>query len=71
MILHGSPLNGGIPPAILLNVALLGSTLDCNGRMHYFLLLYSLAVLLLVILPDSFFECGTSWYSFQFSLAVL
>ena len=35
--------------------------------MHSFLLLYSLAVLLLVILPCNLFDCGTSWHSFQYS----
>ena len=46
MILRGSPLNCGIPG----NSFDCGtpSTLDCDSHMHSFLLLYSLAVLLLV-----------------------
>ena len=39
---------------------------DCGSHMHSFLLLYYNAVLLLVILPGSLFDCGTSWHSFQF-----
>ena len=58
--------------AILLIVAHLGNTLDCDSRMYYyFLSLYSFAVLLLVKLSGSFFDCGTSWHFFQFSLVVL
>ena len=45
-----------------------GSTFDCGSRIHSFLLLYYLAVLLLVILPGSLFDCGTSWNSFQFDI---
>ena len=54
MILRGSPLNCCIPGNSF-DCSTLGNTLDCDSRMHSFLLLYSLAVLLLVILPGSFF----------------
>ena len=47
MIIPGSPLNCGIPD----NSFDSSGTFDCDSRMHSFLLLYSLAVLLLVILP--------------------
>ena len=66
VILSGSPLFLTLPGSTyrLLILVFSGSFVNWNARLQSFLLLYSLAVILFVILPSIPFNCGIPSQSF-------